>query len=100
VLWKAVTMLLAALALAASAAVARGPWRANESNTSGWQLMSPQERLRYQARIRRSGNYEECMRYEQEHEVAMRERARRGGQALQQNEQDACVSMQTRPARQ
>ena len=99
-LGKAVTMLLAALALAASTAVARGPWRADESNTSGWQLMSPQERLRYQARIRRSGTYEECLRYEQEHEVAMRERARRGGQALPQNEQDACVSMQTRPARQ
>jgi hypothetical protein len=31
---------------------ARGPWRASESNTHGWQLMTPEERIAHQAPVR------------------------------------------------
>lgn len=98
-LGNTVTMLLAALTLAAPAAFAHGPWRAGASNTGGWRLMSLQERLQYQARIRRSDTYEECLRYEQEHESAMRERAWRRGQAWPPREQDACAGRQAKPVR-
>jgi hypothetical protein len=84
-------MLCALLTVASGVAAARGPWRADESNTSGWQFMSPQERLRHQAGIRQSGTYEECMRYESERLKAIRERARRRGQVIAEGRQDGCA---------
>lgn len=84
-------LLSALLAVASGSVAARGPWRADESNTSGWQFMSPQERLRHQAGIRQSGTYEECLRYESERRKAVRERARRRGQVIAESPQDGCA---------
>lgn len=97
---NAARLLLAVLTVTASAAFAHGPWRADESNTSGWQLMSPRERLTYQAGIRRSRTHEECLRYLHEHQSAMRERAGRRGQALPPSTQGGCAGTPAKPARQ
>ena len=41
-------------------ALARGPWRASETNTRGWQFMTPEERIEHQAKVRGFTSYEEC----------------------------------------
>ena len=39
---------------------ARGPWRAGAGNTTGWQLMTPEERVEHQRRILALAQYREC----------------------------------------
>jgi hypothetical protein len=60
----------------AAAAHARGPVRASEGNTRGWQLMTPEERIEHQAKIRGFTTYEECRSYQVAHHQLMEERAR------------------------
>jgi len=72
---------------------ARGPWRAGEDNTAGWQLMSPQERIEHQARLREFTEYGECRRYLDAHHAEMVERARRLGLALPRARRDACAHL-------
>jgi hypothetical protein len=77
------------LALAAPAA-AGGPWRASETNTRGWQLMTPEERIEHQARIRGFRSYDECRSYQLEHHRLMEERARQRGLELPRGRRDVC----------
>lgn len=82
---------LAALALAvADSALARGPWRASESNTSGWYFMTPEERIEHQARIRSFNSYAECRAYQLEHHQEMTRRAAAQGQQLTPGRRDVC----------
>lgn len=60
-------------------ALARGPWRANEGNTTGWHLMTPEERVAHQARIRGAKTYEACHAYRLEHHQLMVARAAEKG---------------------
>jgi len=84
-------LILAVFALTlAQAAFARGPWRASESNTSGWQLMSPQERIEHQARIRGFSDYEACRAYQLEHHRLMEARAQERGVQLRPGRRDVC----------
>ena len=83
-----------ALVLSVSgAAQARGPWRASESNTSGWQYMTPEERVAHQARIRSFSNYEDCLAYRQQHHQQMAERARAQGEVLRPGGRDICAHL-------
>jgi len=84
------SLLLLALALPASA---RGPWRASEDNTRGWQLMSPEERIAHQSRVRGFTRLEECRRYQLAHHQQMAERARQQGIALPRGGQDVCAHL-------
>jgi hypothetical protein len=63
----------------AFSAHAYGPWRANEGNTRGWQLMSPKERIEHQAKIRSFTSYDECHAYQVAHHRLMEERAAQRG---------------------
>lgn len=84
-------ILLAVGAIAFTAAVqAGGPWRASEANTRGWQLMTPEERIEHQARIRSFRTYEDCQRYRAAHHELMEERARQRGLALPHGRRDIC----------
>jgi len=80
------TELVGVVALAmltlAGVSEATGPWRADESNTRGWQFMTPQERLAHQARIRAFKSYDECRAYQVEHHRAMEARARTHGRPI------------------
>lgn len=69
---------------------ARGPWRASESNTRGWQLMTPAERIDHQSRIRSFTTYEECLAYQVSHHLLMEERARQRNLALPGGGRDFC----------
>ena len=70
---------------------AGGPWRASQSNTQGWQLMTPEERIEHQSRVRGFTDYKGCEAYRAHHQELMTDRARlRGLQTLPENGQDFC----------
>lgn len=71
-------------------ATARGPWRASEANTRGWQLMTPEERIEHQTAIRGFTTLEECRAYQAKHHQLMEERARQRGMALPGGGRDIC----------
>lgn len=73
---------------------ARGPWRASESNTRGWQLMTPAERIEHQARIRGFRTYEECRAYQVRHHQLMEERARQQNRPLPGGGRNFCEHLQ------
>ena len=67
-----------------------GPWRASETNTRGWQLMTAEERIEHQARIRGFRSYDECRSYQLAHHRLMEERARQRGIELPRGRRDVC----------
>jgi hypothetical protein len=87
-------VLIASLLLLTQCGAAQaGPWRANEGNTRGWMLMSPQERLEHQAKIRSFSDYEACHAYQVAHHRLMLERAARLGLTLPERGRDACAHL-------
>lgn len=87
------TQLITALAIGVflvGTAEARGPWRASETNTRGWQLMTPEERIEHQSRIRGFGTLEECRSYQRLHHQLMEERAKQRAMALSEGGRDIC----------
>ena len=87
-------LIITLLLSVAAAAQARGPVRASEGNTRGWQLMTPEERIEHQSRIRGFRTYEECRNYQVAHHQLMEERARARGMALPQGGRDICEHLQ------
>lgn len=87
------SLLLLALATPASA---RGPWRASEDNTRGWHLMSHEERIAHQSKVRGFTRLEECRSYQLAHHQQMVERARQQGVALPQGGRDICERLKPR----
>jgi hypothetical protein len=75
---------------------AAGPWRASPSNTRGWQLMTPAERVEHQARVRGFTAYEACEAYRTQHHALMAERARQRGLELPEDGRDFCAHLQPR----
>lgn len=71
-----------ATTLAAGPTLARGPWGANSGNTWGWQLMTPQERVEHQNKMRSFTTYDECKAYQEAHHQAMEARAKEKGVTL------------------
>lgn len=82
---------------AAAAAQARGPWRADEANTQGWQLMTPQERIEHQALVRGFTSYEPCHAYQLSHHRLMEARARQMNLVLPPERRDFCAHLQRAP---
>ena len=87
-------LIITLLLSVAATAQARGPLRASEGNTRGWQLMTADERIEHQARIRGFTTYEECRSYQVAHHQLMEERARARGMALPQGGRDICEHLQ------
>lgn len=69
---------------------ATGPWRADERNTRGWDLMTPQERIDHQARVRGFTDYQSCQAYRTQHHGLMVKRARQRGLTLPESGRDFC----------
>ncbi|WP_265944874.1 hypothetical protein [Dechloromonas sp. A34] len=74
-------------------AAARGPWRASEANTRGWQLMTPEERIEHQAQVRGFTTLEACRNYQLGHHRLMEERARQREVALPGGGRDICAHL-------
>lgn len=87
-------IILLATTLAAGMAAAGGPWRASEANTRGWQLMSPEERIEHQRRVRSFTTLDECRVYQRSHHDAMVQRARQRGLPLPDGGRDICAHLQ------
>lgn len=79
--------------LLAGSVQALGPWRASETNTRGWQFMTPEERIEHQAKVRGFTSYGECRAYQVEHHRLMEARARERGMALPSGGQDFCAHL-------
>lgn len=52
---------------------------ADETNTPGWSMMTPEERDAHRARMRSATSREECERFMQEHHQRMTDRAKERG---------------------
>ncbi len=87
-------LLLLAFCLAGPAAA--GPWRADAGNVTGWQLMTPAERVEHQRRLRSFTRYADCRAYLDAHHAEMAARARAAGVVLQPRAQSACEQLRAR----
>ncbi len=86
-----IILFITVLILASMSSVeAASPWRSSPSNTSGWQLMTPEERIQHQARVRGFTDYESCEAYRRSHHEQMRLRAEERGLVLPQDGHDFC----------
>lgn len=86
-------ILASVLFLLAWSAQARGPVRASEENTRGWNFMVPEERIAHQAKIRGFKTYAECKAYQQEHHRRIDERARAAGRNPPGEGRDFCAHL-------
>ena len=68
--------------LGVGGAQAKGPWAANQGNTWSWSLMTPEERIEHQNKMRGFKTYDECKTYQEEHHKLMEARAKEKGVAL------------------
>lgn len=93
------TILLSAVVIVAAGCspAAGGPWRADEDNTRGWDLMSPQERIEHQARVRSFTGYQACSAYRAQHHQEMAERARQRGLNFGGGRRDFCDHLKPQP---
>jgi len=87
-------LIITLLLCVAAAAHARGPVRASEGNTRGWQLMTPEERIEHQAKIRGFTTYAACRSYQVAHHQLMEERAKQRGIDLPSGGRDICEHLQ------
>ena len=86
------------LLIFAGTALARGPWRASDSNTRGWELMTPEERIEHQARIRGFTALAECEAYQAGHHRVMEARAEQLGKKVSGGGRDFCQHLRSAPA--
>ena len=93
----AVLIAITMLAGGSSASTA-APWRADEGNTRGWDLMSPMERIEHQARVRGFTDYQACRAYQLQHHQGMVERATKRGLSLPTSGRDICDHLKPRSA--
>ena len=94
-----IKLAISALSLALLApASARGPWRAGEANTPGWQLMTPEERVEHQRIVRSFTSYDDCLAYQVTHHRLMEERAKQRDVALPGGGRDFCAHLKAAPA--
>lgn len=89
-MWRPLCLLLL---LAVHVPVLAGPWRAAERNVYGWKLMTPDERVEHQRRLRGFTAYEDCRAYQAAHHAEMAERARAAGVVLTPRRQAACEEL-------
>lgn len=91
------TLLAVGVGLAITLAATAGPWRADEGNTRGWDLMSPEERIAHQARVRGFTDYQTCQSYRTEHHQLMVERAAARGLTLPESGRNFCDHLKPPP---
>lgn len=92
-------MLVGAFFFQAWPAQARGPLRASEDNTRGWNFMTPEERIAHQAKIRGFKTYAECKAYQIEQHRRIDERAQASGRKSPGGGRDYCAHLLNDPAK-
>lgn len=86
-----------AISLSVSSAFAR-PWRweANQKNTPGWQLMTPEERTAHRTKMQSFTDYNACKEYVNEHHKQMEQRAKEKGVAVPVMKRNPCDRMKAK----
>jgi hypothetical protein len=74
--------------------VARFAW--NKDNTTGWTLMTAEERKANQAKMRAVTSYEECKLLQEENHKTMESRAKENGVTLSATRLNGCNVMKAR----
>ena len=78
-----ITLALTTVLAAGSVFAQQGPrWAADDGNTRGWQLMTPEERVEHQNKMRSFKTYDECKAYQEQQHQAMEARAKEQGVTL------------------
>lgn len=86
-----------AISLIVSSAFAR-PWRweANQKNTAGWQLMTPEERTEHRTKMHGFTEYNACKEYVDDHHKQMEQRAKEKGVTVPVMKQNPCDKMKAK----
>lgn len=71
-------------------------WYSNESNTYGWNIMTPDEQKEHYAKMRRLTSYNDCIIYIEQHDALMKQRAAEKGVDLPALKQNPCDTMKGR----
>jgi len=93
---KMMVSLLVVGLLTITNAWASGPWHAAKQNTTGWQYMTPNERVEHQRHMRSFETYEECKAYQSEHHALMAVRALQEGIVLKPRLGSGCEQLRQR----
>lgn len=92
----ALTVLPAVAQPGPGAGQGKGPgFRFNQDNTTGWSMMSEQERADHRKKMMSMTNYDECVAYMDEHHKLMQERASQQGKSLPRSKANACERMKS-----
>ncbi len=70
--------------------------RFSQTNTPGWTLMTAEERIAHQNKMRAVTSYDECKQLQAEQHQAMQERAKEKGVTLNTPRQNSCDRMKAR----
>lgn len=70
--------------------------RFDKSNTPGWSLMTPEERIEHRNRMHSFKTVDECKAYHDEHVKKMQDRAKEKGTSFKPLRGDPCTAMQRR----
>ena len=70
--------------------------RFNQNNTRGWTLMTPEERIAHQDKMRAAKTYDECKSIQTEQHTLMEQRAKEKGVTLPVPRQNGCNVMESR----
>ena len=68
----------------------------NKDNTTGWALMTADERTAHRQKMWSARSYEECKAYQDEHHKAMEAKAKELGKTLPAPRSNACDRMKAR----
>lgn len=87
---------LAAVMFSTSASAQGHRYRFSQSNTPGWTLMTPEERIEYRNKMLSAKTYDECKAIQAEHRKAMEARAKEKGVTLPTPKTNACDNMKAK----
>jgi hypothetical protein len=73
-----------------------GRYAIDRGNTTGWTLMTDEERTAHQQKMWSFKTYDECKTYQDEHHKAMEARAKEKGKTLTPARRNACDRMKAR----
>lgn len=89
-------IILTAILITLSVAARKHRWYSNQSNTSGWEIMTSEEQREHHIKMQNLSSYDECTLYIADHKSKMESRAREKGVILPVIERSPCDIMKSR----
>lgn len=79
-----------------SVAARKHRWYSNQSNTYGWEIMTPEEQKDYHIKMQSFTGYDACNDFITDHNKKMEDRAKEKGVILPTIQNNPCVIMKNR----